>query len=178
MENKIPHWLQKWLDEGMNTAILEESGCFEALMNDQKVISDSLKEHTPELLKAWNDACTVEFNLRHICELISTPKDTDSTDMRLEIYSLGGNCPVQSEGKYQGRVFYFRARGNHMSMTIATEGSFTNALVDDKAWYYEETFGDTPFVAGWADVYDCLVFMLRAFVAWDKEHENTFGKLR
>jgi hypothetical protein len=80
---------------------------------------------------------------------------------------IGGNCPVQAEGTYKGRTFYFRARGEHMQMHIAPMGS--DDVFSDDAWYYEEEYGDDGFAAGWAPLADCKDFMGRAFSAFDKE---------
>lgn len=90
--------------------------------------------------------------------------------MSLYIEYIGGNCPVQSEGTYYGRAFYFRARGETMQMHIATNDTFTKALADDAAWYFEEDFGDGKFQAGWAEAHECLAFMARAFAAWNEAH--------
>ena len=86
----------------------------------------------------------------------------------LEFNGIGGNCPVQSEGKWYGRPYYFRARGDRMQMHIAVN-SDTEAL-DDDAWYYEEDFGDGPYDAGWAEHHECLAFMARAFAKWNEVH--------
>ena len=90
--------------------------------------------------------------------------------MSLHIEYIAGNCPVQSEGRYYGRSFYMRARGERMQMHIATNDSFVEALADDGAWYYEEDFDRGPFAAGWAKSHECLAFMARAFAAWDGAH--------
>jgi hypothetical protein len=61
---------------------------------------------------------------------------------------IGGNCPVQAEGKIGGKEFYFRARGNHWSISIDSDlGPDVRFL--NPEWYYEEPYGDGPYDAGW-----------------------------
>ena len=62
---------------------------------------------------------------------------------RIKIDWIGGNCPVQAEGFIAGCPFYFRARGEHWSMSIGGED-----VVGDPLWYYEEEYGEWP-EAGW-----------------------------
>ena len=57
---------------------------------------------------------------------------------------IGGNCPVQAEGKINGVDFYFRARGSRWSINI---GGADLILAPD--WRYEEPYGDGPYDAGW-----------------------------
>lgn len=64
--------------------------------------------------------------------------------VHLKIDWLGGKCPVQAEGTINGKPFYFRARGEEWSLSIGGED-----VVCDPDWYYEEPYGDEPFMAGW-----------------------------
>ena len=41
----------------------------------------------------------------------------------------GGNCPVQAEGKINGKPFYFRARGECWSHRHWRRGRFRTRLV-------------------------------------------------
>lgn len=46
----------------------------------------------------------------------------------LEITRIGGNCPVQGEGTYQGEELYFRSRGTHASISVgSTDGESPNS---------------------------------------------------
>lgn len=38
--------------------------------------------------------------------------------MGITIDSIGGNCPVQAEGSFDDKRFYFRARGEEWSFTV------------------------------------------------------------
>lgn len=58
--------------------------------------------------------------------------------MNVKIDMLGGNCPVQAEGTIDGDPFYFRARGEHWSMSVGND----NWTVSIR--YSHDTFG-----AGW-----------------------------
>ena len=64
--------------------------------------------------------------------------------MTIEIAWIGGNCPVQAEGTIAGQPFYFRARGEHWSLSVGGED-----VVGAPLWYYEEGYGDGPYDAGW-----------------------------
>jgi hypothetical protein len=57
---------------------------------------------------------------------------------------IGGNCPVQAEGSIDGQRFYFRARGQHWSLSIGGDDPAMS-----EGWYYDQPFGDTKYAAGW-----------------------------
>lgn len=63
---------------------------------------------------------------------------------KINIDWIAGNCPVQAEGKINGKPFYFRARGNRWSISI---GSWTAP-----EWEHSEPYGDYPYAAGWMDI--------------------------
>lgn len=69
---------------------------------------------------------------------------------------LGGNCPVQAEGTINGKPFYFRARGEEWSLSIGGDD-----VVGDPDWYYEEPYGDEPFMAGWMSDHEARVFIAK-----------------
>ena len=60
------------------------------------------------------------------------------------IDQIGGNCPVQAEGHIAGKPFYFRARGEHWSMSIGGED-----VIMHPQWYYEEDYPGDQYAAGW-----------------------------
>jgi hypothetical protein len=66
--------------------------------------------------------------------------------MALIIDGIGGNCPVQGEGTFDGKPFYFRAR--HESWSIGVGGE----PVGNPEWYASKDWGDGPFKAGWMPV--------------------------
>jgi hypothetical protein len=70
---------------------------------------------------------------------------------------IGGNCPVQAEGTVDGKEFYFRARGEHWSMSIGGAD-----VVGEPEWYYEEEYSDEPFAAGWMHEAEARHFISRA----------------
>lgn len=82
--------------------------------------------------------------------------------MATEINSIRGNCPVQAEGRIDGVVFYFRARGKHWSLSIGTNAEISDenganekfivdCVIDDPAWEHEEHYCDGPYDAGWME---------------------------
>ena len=80
-----------------------------------------------------------------------------SSDPYIRIETLGGNCPVQAEGVIDGAPFYFRARGNRWSMSIGGPD-----VVMHPDWYYQESYGDEEYAAGWMPAYVALGFIARA----------------
>lgn len=76
------------------------------------------------------------------------------TDLDYKIDWLTGFCPVQAEGTYQGKQFYFRARGNHWAFYIGTNNPY-----GDPEWQYSEPYGDEPFEAGWMPEAEAIGFI-------------------
>lgn len=75
----------------------------------------------------------------------------------LNIDQIGGNCPVQAEGDVGGKPFYFRARGEHWSMSIGGDD-----VIGNPAWYYEEEYPHGPFSAGWMSIDEAKKFIAQA----------------
>jgi hypothetical protein len=57
---------------------------------------------------------------------------------------MDGNCPVQAEGRVDGKPFYFRARGQQWSIEVYPGPGDLRA-----EWRYEEPWGEAPYDAGW-----------------------------
>lgn len=81
--------------------------------------------------------------------------------MAYEMESIYGNCPVQANGTIDGMPFYFRARGEAWSFSVADTPD--GDAVDGKGFYYEEDYmvGET-FSAGWMEESEALVFIEKA----------------
>lgn len=73
----------------------------------------------------------------------------------VEIKWLGGNCPVQAEGRINGHPFYFRARWRYWAMHIAPSLDWPEDFCawpdygDQNIWSHREMWGDNVFAAGW-----------------------------
>jgi hypothetical protein len=76
--------------------------------------------------------------------------------MAIRIDYIGGNCPVQAEGRINGHKFYFRARGEHWSIGVGGDP------IMNPAWSYEEPYGDEPFAAGWMTEDEARTFIDKA----------------
>lgn len=72
---------------------------------------------------------------------------------------LGGNCPVQAEGTICGESFYFRARGDRISIGIGGDP------VAAPEFSLEEHFGAWPD-AGWIDEVQAREFIEKAALAY------------
>ena len=80
--------------------------------------------------------------------------------MALIIERLGGNCPVQAEGTFDGVEFYFRARGEHWSIGVGGD------VVMKPDWSAEAPYGDEPFEAGWMPEDEARAFIEAAYRDW------------
>lgn len=79
--------------------------------------------------------------------------------MALIIEDLGGNCPVQAEGFFDGVPFYFRARGSHWSLTVGVAGE--TQLTE---WF--EEYCDDPYGAGWMEEEEARQFIQKCYDEW------------
>jgi hypothetical protein len=82
---------------------------------------------------------------------------------------IGGNCPVQAEGTIDGAQFYFRARGTHWSLSIATSAS---GPWGEDAWEHFEKYSDEEYAAGWMDVSEGEAFIEKGAAIYRKEKSN------
>jgi hypothetical protein len=68
--------------------------------------------------------------------------------------SIGGNCPVQAEGWFDGEAFYFRARGDEWQFHVGPEeGRF-----ESDEWVIERDYG-SGFDAGWMPKHEAVGFI-------------------
>lgn len=89
---------------------------------------------------------------------------------------LQGWVPVQGYGTIDGLPWYFRARGNSWSMSIAeTPDSDPIDVRWNKAsgWYYEDDYGDIIFEAGWMPYKVAWGFIKECFDKYRKGEGHT-----
>lgn len=84
----------------------------------------------------------------------------------VKIAWIGGNCPVQAEGTIRGKPFYFRARGEAWSIGIGGE------VVMEPEWFYEEDYGDEPYVAGWMTEAEARAFIEKSADLYRESQES------
>jgi hypothetical protein len=74
----------------------------------------------------------------------------------LVITNLGGMCPVQGEGTIDGFPFYFRARGQRYTFSVAStpDGDPLEAWggSDEVGYHVQHSWGDGPFAAGYMEL--------------------------
>lgn len=80
-----------------------------------------------------------------------------------------GNCPVQAEGTIDGRIWYFRARGESWSFDVWPDGvgwlnDQHDLPADQEEWTYSEPYGPIDgggreFAAGWMTEDEALGFI-------------------
>jgi hypothetical protein len=88
-------------------------------------------------------------------------RETVSIAVDIEIDWLGGNCPVQAEGRINNQPFYFRARGDEWSLRIGGDEPVSNP-----EWRYEEPYGQWPD-AGWMTEDEARAFIKLAAEKFD-----------
>ena len=80
--------------------------------------------------------------------------------MNLTLERIGGNCPVQADGTFDGNAFYFRARGDSWQFHVAPTQD--EIFGDTELFYIERDYGDGPFDAGWMPENEALGFIAQA----------------
>lgn len=80
----------------------------------------------------------------------------DPVAVDLNVENLGGNCPVQAEGRMNGIEFYYRARGENQSVET-----------DDGFFMQERVIGG-PYMAGWLGDEQAREFITRAAMAHNR----------
>lgn len=98
--------------------------------------------------------------------------------MAYEITSIGGNCPVQAEGTIDGMPFYFRARGEAWSFSVAASADGNPVEVfgdggEDGGFYYREDYnpGDA-FGAGWMEESEARAFIEKAAKLYEARNNH------
>ncbi len=87
----------------------------------------------------------------------------------LTIDMLGGNCPVQAEGRIDGTPFYFRARGSAWSFSVGEDA------ISRPDWSHQESYGDGPFDAGWMSDAEARSFIQKAAILYRNRHDTSGG---
>lgn len=83
----------------------------------------------------------------------------------VEIDDIGGMCPVQAEGRVDGKAFYFRARGEKWSLSIAEADP-----IGHPEWIHQAIYGDgDAFAAGWMSEEEALDFLHGAIALYRAE---------
>ncbi len=95
--------------------------------------------------------------------------------------ALGGNCPVQGYGLVDGLPWYFRARGDHWSFSVAFAADGDPVLVtfgEADGFAIDEDYGEWPD-AGWMQYREAWGFIergIREFRASREAAAATLGE--
>ncbi len=77
-------------------------------------------------------------------------------------HKLGGNCPVQAEGYFMDYYFYFRARGNSVTMEFSkTEAGWDNNLIHA---HYVLLDMEDNYAAGWLPKWVCWLLVWKGCI--------------
>lgn len=80
----------------------------------------------------------------------------------IAIDTIGGNCPVQAEGTFDGLHFYFRARGRHWQFHVAEtkDGILRADIRQIERSYTPLDGGKAEYAAGWMTVAEAIIFIV------------------
>lgn len=82
------------------------------------------------------------------------------------VENIGGNCPVQAEGRIDGKYFYFRARGAQWTFSVGE--SPDQAIGREGCFFRSESYGSNG-EAGWMDLEEAHAFLLDASAAYYRQ---------
>jgi hypothetical protein len=91
------------------------------------------------------------------------------------IDSIGGNCPVQAEGSFDGMRFYFRARGGGWEFHVWTAEkalAYRNLPFGEEDWLIERGYGD-GYDAGWMPKHEAIGFICDSVAEYRTQPEPT-----
>ena len=92
----------------------------------------------------------------------------------LVVESFGGQCPVQAWGTLLGFPFYFRARHEHWSFSVAAEGEdATMSGVPPLLFERVEPWGESEHDAGYMPEEVAADFIVRCARAFVEAQERT-----
>lgn len=94
--------------------------------------------------------CGVPRGVR-VVSALGTEWSHDGDGWRMDV---GGACPVQGDGLFDGRAAYFRARGNSWSLRVAYDADADPVRVGGgpdgvRGWYADGIYGGERFDASW-----------------------------
>lgn len=84
--------------------------------------------------------------------------------MGLKIDYLGGNCPVQSEGRFDSYEYYFRARGEHWSLELTDPTTLNNVMT--LRVRYERP---GKYAAGWMTSQEAFLIIVSQYFKWKRD---------
>ena len=89
--------------------------------------------------------------------------------LNIKIETIGGNCPVQSQGTILGTEFYFRARGQAYSLAIGEDP----VVIPEyrKGWYVKKSWGKHEFDAGYMPVNLALLLIAKHTIDYINEQK-------
>ena len=90
---------------------------------------------------------------------------------------------MQAEGTIAGLPFYFRARGEHWSFSVAAEpdGDPVEVSVEEGTrggFFYVEDYGDQAFAAGWMEEEEARAFIAKAAALYGQRQVKDIGEVR
>jgi hypothetical protein len=84
-------------------------------------------------------------------------------------YKPAGNCPVQAEGWFLGYYFYFRARGEWVTIEFAKTEEDQEADVLSAFYVLTET---KEYMAGWLPKWKCKLLIYKGCLKFILKHKS------
>ena len=84
-------------------------------------------------------------------------------------YKPAGNCPVQAEGWFLGHYFYFRARGEWVTIEFAKTQEDQEADVLSAFYVLTKT---EEYMAGWLPKWKCKLLIYKGCIKFILKHKS------
>lgn len=91
----------------------------------------------------------------------------------LEIFYCSGHCPVEAEGTFDGLSFYFRARNDSYTLSVAENADIRAvdiAVYDTVTYSYYE--GGMFYNSGWMEHADAIRIVEEGYWRFQKNQER------
>jgi hypothetical protein len=112
-----------------------------------------------EQAEAERESLWREIHARYVAELNAMANLPD-----LVFEDLGGECPVQGEGTYRGKDFYFRARHESWSLRIDLCPEYYPLRAAFETW---GDYGEEQFDASFMPIEDAVAFIRQGCLEYD-----------
>ena len=119
-----------------------------------------MSENLMEALHKAQEAMKPFFDERRAIEAEKCPPlRAELTELGVTLDCIGGNCPVQAEGSFDDKRFYFRARGDAWRLHIWTGTEDYLGTENPDEWVSEGEYG-SGFDAGWMHNHEALALIV------------------
>lgn len=134
---------------------------------------------TPDLIAEMRKAMAPVFEeQRQTWEREGPAATALAEKIGVTIAALGGNCPVQAEGAFDGMRFYFRARYDEWEFhawKAEKARDYLDLDDDDEDHLIERPYGEGDFDAGWMPKHEAIGFICECVEAIRAQERDAAG---